>query len=108
MSPPTTDLQPVIEWSESDLGAVVAGATNIQARRKLSDLYKKGVEVRFGPGPDKEPVGKIGPFVDSDGHPIKVLSTEIAMFVQPPSPLQREMALRDAQAARSKALVRAK
>jgi len=88
-------------------------AVNIKARRKLSDLYKTGVEIRFGPGEDGKPVGRIaeggeGPFVDSDGKPIPPTEADVAMWVQPPSPLQREMALRDAQAARAKALVRAK
>lgn len=89
--------------------------SNIKARRQLSDLYKKGVEVRFGPGPDGEPVGRIadpkkgkGYFVDDEGKRLPVGEGEIAVWVQPVSPLQREMALRDGQAARAKALLRAK
>lgn len=82
---------------------------NIKARRKLSDLYKRGVEIRFGPeGSPSGLQGKVGPFVDSDGKPIPATEDEVAAWVQSPSPLQREMALRDAQAARAKALVRAK
>lgn len=77
---------------------------NIKARRKLSDLYQRGVEVRFGPDG-----GKIGPFKDSEtGKEVPVSEDEVAMWVQPPSPLQREMALRDSQGARARSLVRAK
>lgn len=75
-------------------------ARNIQARRKLEELYARGIEVRFGHGPDGEPHGRVGPFdctADRD---------EVVMWVQPPSPLQREMAIRDAQAARARALLR--
>jgi hypothetical protein len=81
---------------------------NIKARRKLSDLYKKGVEVRFGPNDAGKVEGNVGPFVDSEGKPVPATDEHVAMWVQPPSPLQREMALRDAQAARARALVRAK
>jgi hypothetical protein len=82
-------------------------ATTLKARRKLSDLYKVGVEVRFGPGPDG-PLAEIGPFMDSDEQPIPASDDQIAVWVQPPSPLQREQALRYAQASRSKALLAAK
>lgn len=86
---------------------------NIKARRLLSDLYKRGVEVRFGRGPDGKPKGSVAPkgegyFVDDEGQPIPPQSDEIQMWIQAPSPLQREMALRDAQAARARALVKAK
>jgi hypothetical protein len=84
---------------------MAAGQRNIKARRKLSDLYKTGVEVRFGPNAEGVPEGKIsGPegFADPPGE------HDVQVWVQPPSPLQREMALRDAQASRARALVRAK
>ena len=86
---------------------------NIKARRKLSDLYKRGVEVRFGRGPDGNPVGKIAPkgeglFLDEDGSPLPVGDDEVQVWLQVPSSLQREMSMRDAQAARAKSLVRAK
>lgn len=62
-------------------------ASNIKLRRKLSDLYKRGVEVRFGPdGP------KIGPFDN------KCPSDSVAIYVAVPSPLQREQAVRDSRA----------
>lgn len=74
-------------------------ARNIQARRKLSDLFARGVEVRFGKK-DGTTYGNVGPFEEPP------LADEIALWVAPPSPLQREMAMRDAQAARAKALLR--
>lgn len=77
----------------------------IKARRRLDDLFKTGVEIRFGGrygkkgalAPDKE-----GPFPDSPRD------DEIAMWVQPASPHQRDMALRNANAARARAVVTAK
>lgn len=84
-------------------------ATNIKARRALSDLYKQGVEVRFSVDPDTgKPVGKIGPFENTDGKYKPPHADEIALYVRPPSPLQREMAMRDGQARRARALINAK
>lgn len=83
-------------------------AKNIKARQKLSALYRKGVEVRFGPDGGRIAPGGEGTFKDSDGNPIPVGEDEVAMWVQPPSPLQREQALREGQAARARALVKAK
>lgn len=84
---------------------------NIKARKKLSALYQRGVEVRFGPGQDPR-FGKAdehkGMIVGEDGRPLPVGADDIQLWVCPPSPLQREMAIRDAQAARAKSLVRAK
>lgn len=77
--------------------------TAIKARKKLSELYKKGVEVRFGPNPETgEPEGKIGPFEDPAGP------DQVCMYVRAPSSIQREMALRDGNAKRARALVNAK
>lgn len=88
---------------------------NIKSRRKLSDLYKRGVEVRFGPDPENpdqtlEEIapGGHGKFLDGDGKPLPLRADQIQVWVQPPSPLQREMAMRDAQASRAKSLVRGK
>lgn len=74
-------------------------ATNIKPRRKLGDLYKRGVEVRFDP----EEGGEVGPF---DSPP----ATEdiICVWVGPPSPLQRDMAMREASAARARAIIAVK
>lgn len=76
---------------------------NIKARKKLSELFKRGIEVRFD-----EDGGHIGPFLDDTGNPTEATDEQVAMWIQPPSPFQREMALRDAQAARARALLRAK
>lgn len=70
---------------------------NIAARKKLQALYVKGVEVRF----DESGASK-GPY----DRP--ATEDEVAIWLQPPSPLQREMALREAQAARSRAVLAAK
>jgi hypothetical protein len=83
-------------------------ATNIKARRKLSELFKEGVEVRFGSNDDGKPVGKIGPFTNSAGDRASCPDDEVAMFIRPPDPLQREMAMREGQAKRARALVKAK
>lgn len=76
-------------------------ARNIAARRKLSELYVRGVEVRFNADG-----GRVGPFEDDEGNRIPPHEDEVAVWVQPPSPLQREMGLRDAQAERARALLR--
>jgi hypothetical protein len=97
---------------------------NIRARRKLSDLYKKGVEVRFGEDSDGRPYSRIatqdaedrdagifvkkGKFVDEHGNPLPVGEDEVQVWCQTPSPLQKDMAMRDGQASRAKSLVRAK
>lgn len=83
----------------------------IKARRRLSELFKTGVEIRFGgrygligmiaPGGD-------GEFRTEDGALDPLQPGEVAMWVQPPSPLHRDMALRDANAARSRAQLAAR
>lgn len=86
-------------------------ANNIKARKKLSALYRTGVEVRFGPGiPPKigKPDVNKGLLVTENGDELPLQPEEVQVWVQPPSPIQREMAVRDAQAARAKSLVRAK
>lgn len=70
-------------------------ARNIKARRKLSDLYATGVEVRF----DAQG-GHVGPFTEP------IADEDLAVWVQAPSPLQREQAMRDANAARAKSSLR--
>ena len=76
----------------------------INARKKLSELYAKGCAVRFGPDgpriangpgrkfPDDEPLGE----------------DEVEIWISPPNPYQREMALREAQAKRARALLKVK
>lgn len=97
---------------------------NIKARRKLSALYERGVEVRFGLDSDGRPFGRIaskdnedpdkgifvskGRFVDADGKPVPPTEDEVQVWLQTPNPLQRDMAMRDAQASRAKSLVRTK
>lgn len=77
-------------------------ARNIQARRKLGDLYRVGTEVRFGP--DGGRVGREKPpyFDDPVGE------DEIAVWVQAPNPLQRGQASSEAQAARARAMIKTK
>jgi hypothetical protein len=76
---------------------------NIKARKRLGELFKRGIEIRFD-----EDGGHLGPFLDDDGKPVPATDDQVAMWIQAPSPYQREMALRDAQAARARALLRAK
>lgn len=85
-------------------------AKNIQARRKLSELYKKGVEVRFGLDPETgEPVERIGPFISEEtGRRIPPTEDDVVVFVRPPDPLQRDMAIREGNARRARAVVKAK
>jgi hypothetical protein len=70
-------------------------ARNIKARRKLSDLYAVGVEVRFD-----STGGHIGPF------DTPATEDQVAMWVQPPNSFQRDMALRNANSARARAQLR--
>lgn len=86
----------------------MARSANIRARKRLSELYARGCEIRFGAGEDGKPYTKTGPFLDDKGEPVPATEDEVAIWVQPPSPLQREQALRDAQASRSRSLLRAK
>lgn len=102
----------------------MAKTGNITQRKRLSELYANGVEVRFhGDGDDvkfgifdpkkKDDEGKptqVGP-VDELGelrHTFEPSDDDVIIWVQPPSPLQREEALRDAQAARSRAFLDSK
>lgn len=83
--------------------------TNIKKRKLLSELYKKGVEIRFATDPNTGvPVGKIGPFLDDNGRAIPCPDDTVAMFIRPPDPLQRDMAMRAGQGKRAAALVKAK
>lgn len=93
---------------------------NIKSRRALSDLFKKGTEIRFGPNPETgEAEGLVGPtendkgdrreeFVDEQGQRVPPRDDQIVMFVMPADPVQREMAMREANAKRALSIVRAK
>lgn len=82
---------------------------NIKQRRALSDLFEEGVEVRFGKDPETgKPKGDIGPFLDSQGNRKPCPEGWINLFVRPADPVQREMAMREANAKRARALVKAK
>lgn len=83
-------------------------SSNIQARRQLKDLFKQGTEVRFGRSKDGKPEGRQGPFVGDDGKPIPLKQGEMAVFVHPPDPVQRDTAIRAGQGARAAALIKAK
>lgn len=67
--------------------------TNIAKRRRLQDLYARGREVRFNADGVNE------------GEPDP---TDVVIWVSPPSPIHKDMALREAQAARSRSLLGAR
>jgi len=81
---------------------------NIRARRMLSDLFAEGVEIRFGRDEEGNSWGKIGPFLDSRGDRAALPDDQVAMYIRPADPLQRDMSMREANARRARALVRAK
>lgn len=81
---------------------------NIKARRALSDLFKQGTEIRFGPGPDGKPLGEIGPFLRESGERLPPSDDQVVMWITPADPVQREQALREANARRAASIVRAK
>lgn len=75
----------------------------LQKRQKLSALFERGKEIRFFEGGHK-----VGPFLDDEGHPIPLGDEEIAVWVAPPNPMQREEAIRESQAIRAKATLNAR
>jgi hypothetical protein len=77
---------------------------NIAARKKLSALYARGAMIRFGPAGPRIAVAENGKFPVED----VLADEELEVWVAPPNPQQREMALRDAQAARARSLLRAR
>lgn len=91
--------------------------TNIQKRRRLSELYARGVEAHFNPDgcasfDPKETVedegGKSVYKILAGDEDFVPTDDDIVVWVTPPSPLQREQAMREAQAARSRALLAAR
>lgn len=71
-------------------------SSNIEKRRRLSELYVEGDEVRFN---------KNGVVGQNDVEPSDL---DVVIWVQPPNPLQREEAVRAAQSARSRAMLAVK
>jgi hypothetical protein len=69
--------------------------TSIQKRKRLSALFERGGYVRFNSN------GVLPPDAEETDEDVKV-------WVGPPSPFQREMAIREAQAARSRAMLEAR
>ena len=102
----------------------MAETSLIKKRRRLSALYDKGTEVRVGGRygskghvarltTDEEPEDTPDYLRSAAGHFLEPIdesdeSTEISMWIQPPSPLNREEALRLANAARARANLLAK
>jgi hypothetical protein len=72
--------------------------TRIEKRRKLDALFDRGGYVRFGADSQGRPI--VDPEVESPD--------DLSIWVGPPSPLQREMAIRDGQAARARVVLEAK
>lgn len=72
--------------------------TRIDKRKRLEALFEIGDYVRFNRGPDGHPVINPDPPADDD----------MRIWVGPPSPLQREMAVRNAQASRARAMLDAR
>jgi len=60
--------------------------------------------IRFGPAGPRIAVAENGKFPVED----VLADEELEVWVAPPNPQQREMALRDAQAARARSLLRAR
>ena len=69
--------------------------TSIQKRKRLQALFERGGYVRFNES------GVLGKDDDDTDDVIKI-------WVGPPSPFQREMAIREAQASRSRAMLEAR
>ena len=89
----------------------MANATRITSRQRLSALYAKGCGIRF----TRDGV-KLANHEDPPGSHRFVFTDEdhavgddgVEMWVASPNPFHREQALRDAQAARARALLRVK
>lgn len=72
--------------------------SRIEKRKRLEALFDRGAYVRFNADENGRPV--IDPEVESD--------TDMKIWVGPPSPLQREMAVREAQAHRARLMIEAR
>lgn len=84
---------------------------SITARKKLSSLFSKGCAVRFSRegatvAEHEDPVGSATfVFTDENGP---CPEDGVELWVAPPNPYHREMALREAQASRARSLLRVK
>lgn len=96
----SADRHPVVERSDP-MEELMA---NITARKKLGALYARGIAVRFGEDGPRYGDQKNGSFSEED----VLLEDEIEIWVAPPNPHQREMAMREAQASRARSLLRVK
>lgn len=72
--------------------------SRIEKRKRLEALFDRGAYVRFNRDEDGRPV--VNPEEESD--------TDMQIWVCPPSPLQREMAVREAQAERARVILEAR
>jgi hypothetical protein len=70
--------------------------TSIEKRRRLEALFERGGYVRFRSGPDGGVIVKD----DDDEH-----DDDMKIWIGPPNPFQREMAIREAQAGRARAML---
>lgn len=79
--------------------ATKAKLTRIEKRKKLEALFDRGAYVYFNAEPD----GTVVVRKDGEEQP-----EDMRIWVRPASPLQREMVVREAQAARARAMVTAR
>lgn len=80
------------------MAATKSKLTRIEKRRRLDALFDRGGYVRLGKADDQK--FTIDPEVESED--------DLLIWVGPPSPLQREMAVREAQAGRARLMVDAR
>lgn len=72
--------------------------SRIEKRKRLEALFDRGAYVRFNADSDGRPI--VDPEVESE--------SDMKIWVGPPSPLQREMAVREAQANRARMMIEAR
>lgn len=72
--------------------------SRIEKRKRLEALFDRGAYIRVNADPDGRPI--VDPEEESD--------SDIKIWVGPPSPLQREMAVREAQAQRARMMIEAR
>jgi predicted RNA-binding protein YlxR (DUF448 family) len=79
----------------AEMATAARKATNIKARRRLHDLFERGKLVRFNVTEDGDMI------LDGDEQ-----ETDEKIWICPPSQMQREQALREAQATRARESLR--